>query len=326
MNTVDSKTINTLDSLTKYKTYSRYDKVLGHRFKDNSLKSLVFNLRHQKKFIRPKFLEEFNKKYPIENQELDKIDMETKAKEFSNYLAEKKQKPKEIIDEWSRGINRIKFHQQSPDPMRYTPNYKSVYKNTPSHKFAPLRIKINNIEEKVQFNKKSKTIQNTLYNNPFNKTISTKSNNIPSKTLPSISTISLVNARNNHAFKFGNYIPRKQKTIGYNNILTYIEPYDYKTLKKKEIIDFGKMKDRTKSVLINYAALDIPPSVYYHPKYDFIDKKSTQILFSHKSIIDENKKSNKFLIHKLWTSYNVTRQYKLIDNDKLKKDVSLDII
>ena len=65
---------------------------------------------------------------------------------------------------------------------------------------------------------------------------------------------------------------------------------------------------------------------YFNPKYNYVDQKPKQILFTHKKIIDENKKSNKFLIHKLWTSYNVTRQYKLIDNDKLKKDVSLDII
>lgn len=54
-------------------------------------------------------------------------------------------------------------------------------------------------------------------------------------------------------------------------------------------------------------------------------KKQKLFYSNHKKIIDENIKSNKFLIHKLWTSYNVTKGYKLIDNDELKKDVSLDI-
>ena len=86
------------------------------------------------------------------------------------------------------------------------------------------------------------------------------------------------------------------------------------------------MIDRTKSVLINEGSLKVPSSSYYNPKYDYIDKKARQTLFTHKNIIEENKKSNKFLIHKLWTSYNVSKQYKLIDNDKLKKDISLDLI
>ena len=327
MYSLNSKSIKIFDSMTKYKTFSHYDKVLDKKFKGNSLKSLVYNLKHQKKFVTPKFLEEFNKKYPIENQELTKIDIETKSRNFSRLLEEKKQKPKETIDEWSKGINRIKFYQESPDPLRYSPNYKSIFKNVPSHKFAPLRIKNNNIDENYEKNHLFKTIQNTAYN-PFNKTKSTNNNdNIPSKTLPSISPISLVNARNNHAYKFGNYIPRKEKTIDCSSIVSYIEPYDYKTDKtKRKTIDFRKMKDRTKSILINEASLKVPSFNYYNPKYDFVDKKSTQILFTHKNIIEENKKSNRFLIHKLWTSYNVSKQYKLIDNDKLKKDISLDII
>ena len=327
MSVVDSKTIHILDSMTKYKTLSRYDRTLANTFKDYSLKTLVNNLQHQKKFVRPKFLEEFNKKYPIENENLTKNDIEIRTRNFSRLLAQKKKKQKTFIDDWSRGNYGIKVFEPGPDPLRYTPNYKSIFKNVPSYKFSPLIIKNNNNHTNIQLNKISKTSQNTLYN-PFNQTISTKNNDkIPSKTLPSISTISLVNAKNNHAYKFGNYIPRKEKTIEYNNIISYIEPYNYKTDKKKrKTIDFRKMIDRTKSVLINEASLKVPSSSYYNPKYDYIDKKARQTLFTHKNIIEENKKSNKYLIHKLWTSYNVSKQYKLIDNDKLKKEVSLDLI
>lgn len=325
MSTVDYKTLNTLDSISKYKTFSRCDRILEDTFKDNSLKTLVHNLKHEKKFIRPKFLEEFNKKYPIENGNLTKNDLEMRTRNFSRLLAQKKKKKKKIIEDWSKGNDRIKFFDEGPNPMRYTPNYQSIFKNIPSHKFSPLKIKNNHNIQNFELNKIPKTVQNTLYN-PFNKTITAKNNDdIPSKTLPSISTISLVNARNNHAYKFGNYIPRKENTIGYNNILTYIEPHNYKTDKtKRKTVDFKNMVDRTKSVLINEAALKIPPFSYYNPKYDFIEKREAQTLFTHKNIIEANKKSNKFLIHKLWISYNVSKQYKLIDNDKLKKDVSLD--
>ena len=176
----------------------------------------------------------------------------------------------------------------------------------------------------------AQTTQNTLYNNKFNDTISisTKNNDeIPSKTLPSISTISLINSRNNHAYKFGNYIPRKERKKSYNTKISYIEPVNHiAEQQKRTTIDFRRMIDRAnKSILINRASLHIPTSYYYDPNYNSIDKKTKTILFNHKKIIDENIKSNKFLIHKLWTSYNVTKGYKLIDNDKLKKDVSLDI-
>ena len=318
---INFKTLNALDSMTKYKRFSRYNKALEKNFKDYSLKTLVHNLKHQKQFIRPKFLEEFNKKYPIENQELTKYDIEMKTRNFSNLLETKKRKKIINIEPWSINTNGFKICEQTPDPMRYTPNYKFVFKTAPSHKFSPLRIKNKDIEKNRDLSQESQTTKNTFYN-LFNKVkIPKNTDNIPSKTLPSISTISLINKRNNHAYKFGNYIPRKGITIEYSSdIVSYIEPHNYKPDKiKRKTIDFKKMADRTKSVLVNEASLEIPTFNYYNPKYDYINQKITPILFTHKNIIEENKKSNKFLIHKLWTSFNVTKQYKLVDNDKLKK-------
>ena len=321
MFSVDSKTINILDSMTKYKTISHYDKVLEHQFKGNSLKSFVKTFKHQKKYIRPKFLEEFNKKYPLENEELSKNDKEIKRRNFMNLLDKRRSKKNITIDAWSKGLTSIKFHEPNPDPLRYTPNYKSIFKAAPSFKFSPLINTKDDTKLLLDMDHINKTSQNTLYNNAFNETISFRNNSIPSKTLPSISNISLTNTINNHAFKFGDYIPRKSKLIEKSKIVSYIEPHDYKTDKnKKKVIDFRKMVDRTKSILINYSNLSIPNFSYYNPKYDYVDKKSRQFLFNHKNIIDENKKSNKFLIHKLWTSFNVSRLYQLIDNDKLNKD------
>ena len=325
MNSVDSKTINTFDAMTKYKTISHYDKVLNHRFQGLSLKSFVKAFKNQKPFIKPKFLEEFNKKYPLDNEELSKDDKEIKKRNFMNLLNKKKVKKNITIDAWSKSIRELKVYEQGPDPLRYTPNYQSIFKNSPKHKFSPLRNSKNDIKKLLELNQKNKTIEKTAYNNLFIKTLSNENNIIPTKTLPSISTISLTNTLNNHAFKFMNYMSRKSKTSEQSKIISYVEPHNYKTdANKRIVIDFRKMVDRTKSMLINYHSLGVPPSSYYNPKYDYIDKKSKQYLFTHQKIIDENKKSNKFLIHKLWTSFNVPRQYQLIDNDKLKKDISLD--
>ena len=290
MKLFDFKTVNDLDSMTKYKTFSRYDKALEKNFKDNSLKTLVNNLKHQRQFIKPKFLEEFNKKYPMENLELTDTEIEMKTTNFSKLLEARKKKPIINIEPWSQSMHVFKICEQSPDPMRYTPNYKSVFKTAPSHKFAPLRIKNNNINKNRKLSQVAQKTKNTLY--------------------------SLLNK----AYKFGNYIPRKGITIDYSSdIVSYIEPNNYLTdTIKRRTIDFKKMVDRTKSVLVNESSLEIPTFNNYHPKYDYIDQKITPILFTHKNIIDENKKSNKFLIHKLWTSFNVTRQYKLVDNDKIK--------
>ena len=320
MKLFDFKTVNDLDSMTKYKTFSRYDKALEKNFKDNSLKTLVNNLKHQRQFIKPKFLEEFNKKYPMENLELTDTEIEMKTTNFSKLLEARKKKPIINIEPWSQSMHVFKICEQSPDPMRYTPNYKSVFKTAPSHKFAPLRIKNNNINKNRKLSQVAQKTKNTLYSLLNKKKFSKNTDNIPSKTLPSISTISIINKKNNHAYKFGNYIPRKGITIDYSSdIVSYIEPNNYLTdTIKRRTIDFKKMLDRTKSVLVNESSLEIPTFNNYHPKYYYIDQKITPILFTHKNIIDENKKSNKFLIHKLWTSFNVTRQYKLVDNDKIK--------
>lgn len=144
------------------------------------------------------------------------------------------------------------------------------------------------------------------------------------KTLPAIKNhinfLKNPNDKNNHAYKFSDYTPRKDKKLEINERISYIEPHDYRIFDKKKVMDFGKMEDRgKKSVLINYASLGVPSSIYYNPKYEYTDQRPTQILFTHQDIIDANKKSNKFRIHKLWTSYNVSLHYRLIDNDMLDK-------
>ena len=329
---IDSKTINSLDSVSKFKTYSKYNNVLDKKFKGYSLKSLVRTFKNPRQFVKVKFLEEFAKKHPYENEQYTP---NNKTRIFLNSFEKKKPK-KKVLDAWARNVSSIKFYEPKPDPFRYNPNYNSIFKNTPCCRIAPPRVQLlKHINKKnknlyLKSNKtKNKSINKTfddlINENSKNKdTMHSKSYKKVSMTLPAVKNKKLffntVSDKNNHAYKFNDYPPRKEKFIETNERISYIEPHDYRNFDQKKVIDFGKMEDREKkSILINYASLGVPSSSYYHPKYEYTDQRPARILFTHQNIIDENKKSNKFLIQKLWTSYNVSLHYQLVDNNKLQK-------
>ena len=82
---LDSKTLNTLDSMAKYKTYSKYNTVLEKKFKGYSLKSLIYTCKNPRQFVKVKFLEEFVKKHPYENEQYnDNIMLNAKTRNFFN--------------------------------------------------------------------------------------------------------------------------------------------------------------------------------------------------------------------------------------------------
>ena len=348
---IDKKTLNSLDSMTKFKTYSKYNNILDKRFKGYSLKSLIKTSRNPRQFVKAKFLEELARKFPYENDQIININnLNKKQRDFFEAIKEKKMPPKIEINPWSRKSSYTKIFEVETDPFHYNPNYNSIFKNIPCCIISPLRKKnIKNINKKqkmknfktpIILNKKFKTENNTIYKNNKHKimdnlTIESDNNKKNSNTLKNIEKFSQTltyvkskrkfldymnktNDKNNHAFKFSNYTPRKNKVSEQSDIVSYIEPYNYKKNNKKTV-DFGKMQDRAKSMLVNYANLEIPSLNYYNPKYEYTQPKTTQILFTHDDIIEENKKSNKFLIHKLWTSYSYQTRYELVDNDKLNK-------
>ena len=287
-----------------------------------------------------KFLEEFVKKYPYENEQYNgNMILNAKTRNFFNSL-DKKIPKKTVVDSWTRKSSFNKLYEPAPDPFRYNPNYNSIFKNVPSCRIAPPRVQLlkNNKKNNKKFNinpqkkKRNKKINKTFDELILEKTKSSEiSRNIEdngkiTKTLPALKKHnfflkSLID-KNNHAYRFSDYPPRKYKKIETNNIISYIEPHDYRNFDQKKVIDFGKMEDREKrNILINYASLGVPSSSYYHPKYEYTDHRPAQILFTHQKIVEANKKSNKYLIHKLWTSFNVGLQYQLIDNDKLNNDL-----
>ena len=338
---LDTKTLNSLDSMTKYKTYSRYNNILEKRFKGYSLKSLVKECKNPKQFIKVKFLEEFAKKHPYENEQyVDSSGINPKTRDFLNSFEKKKPK-KIVVDSWARKSSFNKLFEPEPDPFRYNPNYNSIFKNVPCCRIVPPRVQlIKNINKnkrikKLNLKNKIKSL-NTSNNKTFDdllienknkeKTRNINKNEIITKTLPSLRNHNYFYKspfnKNNHAFKFSDYTPRKENILEVNNKISYIEPHDYSIFDKKKVMDFGKMQDRDKkSILVNYASLGVPSSSYYNPKYEYTDKKPVSILFTHDDIIKANKKSNKFKIHKLWTSYNVRLLYQLVDNDKLDNKI-----
>ena len=340
---LDSKTLNTLDSMAKYKTYSKYNTVLEKKFKGYSLKSLIYTCKNPRQFVKVKFLEEFVKKHPYENEQYnDNIMLNAKTRNFFNSL-DKKPPKINVIDAWARKSSFNKLYEPAPDPFRYNPNYNSIFKNVPSCIIAPPRVhllknikknknkkKYNLIPKKKKVNKKmSKTFDELVaeINNSSEKSrnIEDNENEKITKTLPALKKRNYFLKsydKNNHAYKFSDYPPRKSKKIETNDKISYIEPHDYKNFDHKKVIDFSKMEDRDKrSILINYASLGVPSSSYYNPKYEYTDHRPAQTLFTHQNIVERNKKSNKYSIHKLWTCFNVGLQYKLIDNDKLNNDL-----
>ena len=235
----DTKTLNSLDLMTKYETYSKYSSVLEEKFKGFSLKSLVKTCKNPRIFIKPNFLEEFAKKYPHENDQFIKENNNNnKAKSFSESLTIKKQPKTHNIDPWTRSIRTTtKLYEPRPDPCWYNPNFNSIYKNIPCCIISPQRNKIKNLKSrdkkikiintprenyKTQNNsvmKKNNNIYNSLtIENNTNNSLDLKNNNSSEKvsqTLPAVKNNSKRNIlktmnkndknnqndRNNHAFK-----------------------------------------------------------------------------------------------------------------------------
>ena len=231
----DPKTLNSLDLMTKYETYSKYSNVLAEKFKGLSLKSLVKTCKNPRIFIKPNFLEEFAKKYPHENDQFIKENNNNnKAKSFSESLTIKKQQKTHNIDPWTRSIRTTtKLYEPRPDPCWYNPNFNSIYKNIPCCIISPQRNKIKNLKSR---DKKIKIINTPRENyKTQNNSVMKKNNNSSEKvsqTLPAVKNNSKRNIlkamnkndknnqndRNNHAFKFSNYTPRRQNLLEQSNI------------------------------------------------------------------------------------------------------------
>ncbi len=127
----------------------------------------------------------------------------------------------------------------------------------------------------------------------------------------------------NNTRRFSKYSPRKSNIYKVNNKLTYIEPYRYSFINKNnKSIDFKKMAKRNSNILIHKQILKNPSIYNYHPKYDLIEHRLANIIFNKNDI---QRRTKKYLIKKLWSSFNPVKDYLLIDNNKLNNDIKVNI-
>ena len=122
----------------------------------------------------------------------------------------------------------------------------------------------------------------------------------------------------NHALRFSKYVQRKSNAKKGNDIISYINPFNYSPSNKIKTIDFNKMKPHSlKKIFLNLNTINNPSICYYQPKYDILTCNSFAFNSTQKS-----KNRKKFMIHKIWSSYDVSKDYLTIDNDKLNKKIN----
>ena len=295
--------------------------------------------------------------YADEDLELKKIQKEEEHNIFDEINEEKEKpsikKNKKIFYNFEFKKKKL---MPALDPFKYNPNYDSIYKKIRSFKIIDQKKTLNSLDNKdKRKNKKKSTGRYNNRNNYTTKNIITDSkiisnNNIILKNydvnrslskknyilntmtninrnenenikLPKLMKLSKVNNNEsfnfdneNHALRFSKYIPRKYYVPKNNKNISYLNPIDYiKPKNKTKSIDFDKMLNRKEKDLVYASCLKNPSFAQYNPKYTYIDKNETVKLFNPKKL----KYNKKYLMRKLWASYQVPTEYQLVDNDKI---------
>jgi hypothetical protein len=345
--------ILSLESIPKATIYSKYGESLDRMFKSRSLKNLIYELKNPKK-INPLEIHDDNKKKKPKytEEEYKNIFSTVESNIIANRNEElKKDLKKKPVEADKLNHKKITNSLELMDPFKYNPNYDSISKNIPSvrmiltekemkelkkkkerQKSSKLNKKLSKINSKImmpkidQKNGNDKSFITLLTENDKNK----PGINSPEKSeqpLPPITKVpeqkkrvitlenEYANSRNNHALRFSKYLSRKDE---YNNkdninIISYLEPYNYLN-NKNNIIDFKKMAYRRERDFINSSSLGVPSFNEYNPKYSLVEKKAAEYVFAPHL----NKQNSKqYLIKKLWSSYEVGAEYKLVNNQKL---------
>ena len=342
----DNKVIEMFDSIPKFETYSKYSNTLGRVFKNSSLDSLLKDLKNPKKFNEK---DEINQEKnftdniaSIESQIANAKNIIDENDDFFDKKYDKKnlmKKEKENEEENKTPIiihKRKKVLPDNPDPYKYHPNYHSIYKNIPSVKFIlpkenknfeneknkklldrKLKLKPIESEKKILLTDINVDNKNITTNNNLSTQVKTEEskelekknkNKKKQNLLPPIS-------KSNHALKFTQYTWRKFIIPVQNEKITYLEPYDYLENVEKSV-DFTKMIPRQDMDMLNKHQLETPSINYYNPRYDYVENRSPKVQFNH-SMSKLKYDNSKYLVNKLWADYNVTQEYKLVDNEKL---------
>jgi hypothetical protein len=312
------KVISMLESIPQYESISETNKIYSRLFKKYSLNNLILNLKNIKSFhpksILDKLIEQDLKLNNIKNNNyLETLNF------LDNLIKKKKEIPKNTKIEKinSKTKNNEHINQNFSSIIEYNPNYNSIYKKVYVCRIAPLKTESNNNNKKIKLLKKSKKFSSN--NSPikafnsFSKNSNTENNNDKKSFSKRKISYILPEIKNNHSLKFSDYsnriYPPKSDSVGH---VSYIEPYNYLN-NKKNIINFNNNSKRNE--IINKTNLEIPPSSYYKPKYDYVEKHSSNCIFGN---VKNNKNLHKkYLFKKYLFDYNTDSNYKFIDNDKL---------
>ena len=362
------KMINFFDSIPKINSYSHYGSSLEKKFKMSSLKyfikTLKFKEEFHKRFLKEESVNKKEKEYDVyEMEEINNNKGKNQQDIFSLPETNLENKPK-IKNNYE--INKSYFYHKknfstlsdSPDALKYNPNYNSISKNIPSVKIVkPFfdKNKINsrkngglNSKIKKEISKKALKIINSnknfiTINNDDNDNDndndndkgkdSNESNGKEKRFITEIPIKSYKNKnffKNNSCKKYPYKLPSIIKSVEIPHYMLGIiksekkrnlNNLDNNTISfynKNRAIDFSKMLNRPPKIFINMHSLKVPNSGYYEPRYNLIEKRQYDIHIN-KPIADKYKKKQ-ILLKKIMTSYNINSKYELIDNNKLNDD------
>lgn len=330
MTPTSKKVVRMLETIPSFETYSKYNIALERVFQDNTMKNFVKSLKEHKRAEVYSYFTEKEKNiaksnklaeiYGIENKKDDNeknlFDQESKTDEKENYEQSK--------NVWRTSNPFLKRHKIESDPFRYNPNYNSIYKNIPSVKMGKpiFDTAFNTINANSIHTSKHDAFL-TEINLSKNKKKSFKENS-PTTTETNISKMDNRNKsftdRSNHSLRFSRYVERKIFGNEISPKVSYIEPVDYLKTRKKTV-DYEKMMSRGKNCLVYKSSLRVPSFYHYDPKYEYFEDRPRNIILGKDNINDVIKKNRKkFLLRKLWGSFNVSVDYKLVDNAKLNNN------
>ena len=345
MDVTNRRIIKMLDTIPKFETYSQYSSSLEKVFQDNSFKNLLKNLREQKK---PKIYSYFDveakkqdtnsifQSYGFENKKeesntnlFNEEDNELKNNEKDNNLIKK--------DLWKSPNWKTKKIKYNPelDPFRYNPNYNSIFKNTPCvritkpfNETSPIYKYRNNLNKQIESPFLTEIGDKAMASISSLSDIKKKPKDFHLQNIEDLKKINnklkLKNEENedksNHSLRFDKYVDRKIVKTEVNPNVSYIEPFDYHKTKNKSI-DFSKMQSRYDTYFLNTNNLKGPTIGYYNPNYEYLEKNTRNIYLGNES---RKGKSKKYMLRKLWGGYGVRVDYQLIDNSKLRTNISDD--
>ncbi len=175
-----------------------------------------------------------------------------------------------------------------------------------ANKFLPLLTSLYPLT--LNNNSKTSTNNNTSSNNRNNRNQNNAFDKYYQRTFD----------KNNHTFRFSKYSPRKENVLKVNNKVSYLEPYDYLSVKNKTI-DFKKMSYRNEKTLINTAVLKNPSMCLYNPKYKYLEQNIARIKFNKEEFKNSIKQIKQGILNKVMTSYEVNKDYITVDNSKIPK-------